>query len=286
MHLNRPSTAYRHRYVIGDLQGCFAALQCLLQRLDFDPQQDFIFFAGDLVARGEDSLACLRMVKQLCDQGAAATVLGNHDLNLIACARGIKAAKAKDQTQAILDAADADQLIHWLRKQPLLIAIDDNYLLTHAGIPPIWAAQKAKQLALEVEQVLAASEARLDQFLAAMYGSQPDLWSEHLSGDARLRVITNYLTRMRVLDAEGRMEFSFKQGLMDAMPAGFAPWFSYPHAIQPPQQLLFGHWAALQGQTSNRHCIALDGGCVWGGVLMALQLDSGNIISVNNPLIG
>ena len=285
MHFNRSQKPYRHLYAIGDLQGCYAALQSLLRQINFDASQDFIYFAGDLVARGEDSLSCLRLVKQLCEQGAAATVLGNHDLNLIACARGIKSAKAKDATQAILEAHDADDLINWLRKQPLLIDIADRYLLTHAGIPPMWSAQQAKQLAQEVEQVLSADQARLDEFLAAMYGTQPDLWSDDLEGHARLRLITNYLTRMRLLDSAGRLEFSFKESLHDPMPTGFAPWFSYPHAARQ-QQLLFGHWAALQGQTLAKHILALDGGCVWGGVLIAIELVSGTKTSVKNPLIG
>ncbi|KAA8734442.1 symmetrical bis(5'-nucleosyl)-tetraphosphatase [Acinetobacter qingfengensis] len=275
---------YRHVYAIGDLQGCFAALKALLKKIQFDPTQDFIYFAGDLVARGEDSLSTLRFVKKLCDQGAAATVLGNHDLTLIACGRGFKKVKDKDQTQPIFDALDGSDLIDWLRHQPLLIEVDSVHVLTHAGIPHIWSLEQSKQYAHEVEQVLQADLPDLDHFLAEMYGAQPDIWSDALQGNARLRVITNYFTRMRIIDQQGHLDFVFKESLDDPMPAGFSPWFRYQNRVTATHKILFGHWAALQGQEIHPQIISLDGGCVWGGELIAYELKSRQKYSVFNPL--
>ncbi|MFB2538954.1 MULTISPECIES: symmetrical bis(5'-nucleosyl)-tetraphosphatase [unclassified Acinetobacter] len=265
----------RRRFVIGDLQGCFASLKALLKHIQFDPSQDFIYFAGDLVARGEDSLSCLRFVKKLVEQGAATTVLGNHDLTLIACGRGIKKIKDKDRTQAIFDAVDGSDLIDWLRKQPLLIEIDEQHVLTHAGIPHIWSLAQAKHYAREVEQTLSADLMCLDEFLQNMYGSEPDAWQDDLQGFERLRLITNYFTRMRLTSKIGRLELKFKEGLDDEMPKGFRPWFEHtPHMIDT-HKILFGHWAALQGKEIAAHAIALDGGCVWGGQLIAYEIDAG-----------
>lgn len=275
---------YRHTYVIGDLQGCFAALKALLKEIQFDPSQDFIYFAGDLVARGEDSLSCLRFVKKLCDQGAAATVLGNHDLTLIACGRGLKAIKEKDKTQDIIDAMDGSDLIDWLRHQPLLIEIDDQNVLTHAGIPHIWSLAQAKAYAKEVEQVLQADLETLDGFLANMYGAQPDLWLDTLQGNERLRVITNTLTRMRLADPDGRLEFTFKESLADPMPKHFSPWFKYENNVTKTHCIIFGHWAALQGAELHPCIISVDGGCVWGGNLIAYNIKTGQKHLVFNPL--
>jgi len=214
--------AKRYNYIIGDIQGCFKALKALLKHIQFDASQDFIWFAGDIVARGENSLGALRFVKKLVENGAAATVLGNHDLNLLACARGLKETKPKDKTQEVIDAIDSDELIDWLRKQPLCLFPDEKTILTHAGVPCIWTAEQTACLAHEVEAILAHEDFTvLDDFLSAMYGTEPDTWSDKLQGNARLRCITNYLTRMRLSNAEGRLEFSFMDSLDDPMSAGF-----------------------------------------------------------------
>ena len=211
----------RYNYVIGDVQGCFEALKALLKEIKFDPDQDFIWFAGDLVARGENSLGVLRFVKKLADQGVAATVLGNHDLTLLAGARGIKEIKDKDNTRDVIDAIDSDDLIDWLRKQPLCVFPNKNTILTHAGIPLNWTARQTFDLAKEVEAVIGADDFdRVDAFLKEMYGKEPTLWADDLEGNARLRCIVNYLTRMRLTDTEGRLEFSFKDALSDPMPKG------------------------------------------------------------------
>lgn len=264
---------YRYQYIIGDLQGCFAALQALKQLLGFDEQQDCLYFAGDLVARGEDSLNTLREVKRLADLGAARTVLGNHDLNLLAVWRGMQLLKDKDRTQAIFEAADCDTLLNWLRKQPLLLQPSAGTVIVHAGLPPIWSLAQARQYAREVEKVIAGELEHLDAFLGHMYGSQPDTWQESLSGYVRWRVITNYLTRMRLCDAKGRLEFEFKDDLGTAMPPGYKPWFEWPALLEPSVELFFGHWAALQGKRITPRIHALDGGCVWGGQLIAYRLE-------------
>src|SRR5690606_16227808 len=276
----------RYNYVIGDVQGCFAALKALLKEIRFDPDQDFIWFAGDLVARGENSIGALRFVKKLVDRDVAATVLGNHDLTLLACARGLKELKDKDNTRDVIDAIDSDDLIDWLRKQPLCLFPNDQTILTHAGIPCIWSAEQTAALAKEIEAIISHEDfAVVDAFLADMYGKEPDLWSDDLEGSARLRCITNYLTRMRLTSSEGRLEFSFKDTLDDPMPQGFRPWFEFESEAAKTHQLIFGHWAALQGKTINPQIQNVDGGCVWGKQLIAYRLEDKEIFKVDNPLM-
>ena len=276
----------RHNYVIGDVQGCFEALKALLKEIKFDPDLDFIWFAGDLVARGENSIGVLRFVKKLVDRGVAATVLGNHDLTLLACARGLKELKDKDNTRDVIDAIDSDDLIDWLRKQPLCLFPNDQTILTHAGIPCIWSAEQTFAFAKEVEAIISHENFDLvDVFLAEMYGKLPDLWSDDLEGNARLRCITNYLTRMRLTNAQGKMEFSFKDSLDDPMPAGFQPWFEFESEAAKTHQIIFGHWAALQGKTINPQIQNVDGGCVWGNQLIAYRLEDKEFFKVDNPML-
>jgi len=278
--------AKRYNYIIGDIQGCFEALKALLKHIQFDASQDFIWFAGDIVARGENSLGALRFVKKLVENGAAATVLGNHDLNLLACARGLKETKPKDKTQEVIDAIDSDELIDWLRKQPLCLFPDEKTILTHAGVPCIWTAEQTACLAHEVEAILAHEDFTvLDDFLSAMYGTEPDTWSDKLQGNTRLRCITNYLTRMRLSNAEGRLEFSFKDSLDDPMPAGFQPWFEFDSKAAETHQVVFGHWAALQAKTVSTNIQNVDGGCVWGNQLVAFHLEDQQLFKVDNPCV-
>jgi bis(5'-nucleosyl)-tetraphosphatase (symmetrical) len=265
----------RHNYVIGDLQGCFAALTALLRTIQFDEKHDRLWFAGDLVARGEDSLATLRLVKRLCEAGVAHTVLGNHDLNLLAVWRGFGKLKKNDRTAPIFEAEDARVLLNWLRKQPLLLRPNPDFVLTHAGLPHIWTTEQAESLAFEVTLVLRGNLMGLDAYLAAMYGNTPASWSDDLAGEARLRVITNYFTRMRLIDTAGALELTFKEGLEAPMPAGFAPWFSYTPLTPRTEKVMFGHWAALDGAGQMNKAIPLDGGCVWGGSLIAYRLEDG-----------
>lgn len=269
----------RYHYVVGDLQGSFAAFQALKQLIDFDEQQDCFYFAGDLVARGEDSLSTLREVKRLHEHGAAFTVLGNHDLNLIAVWRGFQKLKEKDRTKPIFAAPDCDELLHWLRQQPLWLQPTNDHVVVHAGVPHIWTLGQLQQYASEVSRVVAGELSVLDGFLAEMYGTQPDMWSDELAGNIRLRVITNYLTRMRLITEQGQLEFEFKDSLDAPMPEGFKPWFNYDGLVAQSHQVLFGHWAALQGVNIEANIKALDGGCVWGGQLLAYRLEDSQLFT-------
>ncbi|OTG86910.1 bis(5'-nucleosyl)-tetraphosphatase (symmetrical) [Acinetobacter sp. ANC 4558] len=280
------SRTIRYNYVIGDVQGCFEALKALLKEIQFDADQDFIWFSGDLVARGENSLGALRFIKKLVDSGVAATVLGNHDLTLLAVARGIKAPKEKDHITDVIHALESDDLIDWLRKQPLCLFPNEQTILTHAGIPLNWSAVQTAERAKEVERVLSHDDFTIvDAFLSEMYGKEPTLWDDRLDGNARLRCITNYLTRMRLTDQDGRLEFSFKESLNDPMPKGFKPWFKFDSKTAKTHHIIFGHWAALQGKTISANIQNVDGGCVWGQQLLAYRLEDKQLYSVDNPVI-
>lgn len=257
-------------YAIGDVQGCRAALEDLLERIRFDPAGDRLWFAGDLVARGPDSLGTLRLIRNIGT--SADSVLGNHDLHLIAAWRGHAPLKAKDGTAAILSAPDREALMAWLLWRPLLIDLPGNHVLSHAGIPPAWDLATARTCAREVE--LALRGPGLDAFLASMYGNEPAAWSPTLTGSARLRVITNILTRMRLLDTSGRLDFAHKETL-DSAPPGLRAWFDLPNPGLGETHVIFGHWAALQGWTGSPRHIAVDTGCVWGGTLCAYRLEDG-----------
>jgi bis(5'-nucleosyl)-tetraphosphatase (symmetrical) len=272
----------RYNYVIGDVQGCFTALLALLEQIEFDETQDHLWFAGDLVARGEDSLSTLRLVKTLCEADVAHTVLGNHDLNLLAVWRGFNKIRKNDRTAPIFEAEDVSVLLNWLRKQPLFLRPNPDFVLTHAGVPHCWTTEQAENLAFEVASTLRGTFLELDRFLANMYGNDSEGWSDDLEDTERFRVITNYLTRMRLIDADGCLEFAFKDGLDAPMPEGFAPWFSRKPYVARIEKILFGHWAALDGAESIPNAIPLDGGCVWGGSLVAYRLEDGQRFSTQS----
>jgi len=259
-------------YAVGDLQGCLQPLQCLLKEVAFDPAKDRLWLVGDLVNRGPQSLATLRFLYAMRD--SLICVLGNHDLHLLAVAHNRERLKKADTLQEILDAPDRDELLNWLRQQPLLhYDAERDTLLVHAGIPPQWTLSKALKRAAEVQDAL-RDDTRLPLFLEGMYGNQPARWDKGLRGIERLRVITNYLTRMRFCSADGSLELKSKEGL-DSAPAGFAPWFSYANRKTRKHKIIFGHWAALEGRCSQPNLFALDSGCVWGGAMTLLNLDSG-----------
>ena len=269
--------SFRHQYVIGDLQGCYAAYLQLLETLDFDPAQDKLWFAGDLVARGEDSLSTLRHVKALCEQGAAATVLGNHDINLIAVWRGATALKKKDKTAPIFAADDCDELLEWLRHQPLLAYPDEQTVLVHAGIPPHWTIKAASKYAQQLEAQLKGSLEQLDRLLPNLYSKTADEWHADIHGYTKMRAIANYFTRMRLCKQDGTLEFDFSAGLDEPMPKDFLPWFEWQ--VPRARKILFGHWAALNADVDLPHARALDGGCVWGNYLFAYRLGDGKAIT-------
>ncbi len=262
-------------YAIGDIQGCFDSLQQLLAKCAFDPARDRLWLVGDLVNRGPRSLETLRFVKSL---GAAAlTVLGNHDLYLLMVAEGGAKARGKDDTlQAILDAPDRAELLDWLRRQPLC-HVEGDYCLVHAGLLPQWSIKKARKLAREVEAALQGEQYR--EFVANMWGSQPDRWSDDLAGWPRLRAIVNAMTRMRFCSADGVMEFKVKGELANA-PAGYMPWFDVPGRKSEKSVLVTGHWSALGFRLSD-NMLALDSGCLWGGHLTAVRLEDRRVFQVD-----
>ncbi|MDX1804965.1 MAG: symmetrical bis(5'-nucleosyl)-tetraphosphatase [Alcanivorax sp.] len=258
-------------YAIGDIQGCLDSFNALLGQIGFNADRDRLFLAGDLVNRGPDSLGTLRRVYQLRDN--VHTVLGNHDLHLLAVAHRATGSKRKDTLADILAAPDRDILLAWLQQQPLLVEIPEHRaVLTHAGIPPLWSLPQARERAAEVQAVLADPHAR--DFFSHMYGNQPAGWDNRLSGPDRWRVITNYFTRMRFVNEAGELDLTSK-GEAGAPPVGYMPWFEHPRRQVTAERLLFGHWAALEGHTGVKGIDALDTGCVWGGSLTALRLDTG-----------
>ncbi len=261
-------------YAVGDLQGCLEPLQCLLQKVNFNPQIDRLWLVGDLVNRGPQSLETLRFLYGM--RQAVTCVLGNHDLHLLAVAYNIERLKKADTLREIIEAPDCDQLIDWLRRQKLM-HYDPvrDVAMVHAGLPPQWSVRKALKRAAEVEAVLSDDDA-LPLFLDGMYGNEPTRWSGKLKGIERLRVITNCLTRLRFCTADGTLDLKSKEGVGTA-PSGYAPWFSWPQRKSRGQRILFGHWAALEGNCKEPGVIALDSGCVWGGKMTLLNVDSGEM---------
>lgn len=266
-------------WAIGDIQGCFSDLCCLLEKIAFGPEQDTLWLVGDLVNRGPESLEVLRYVKSLGD--SARVVLGNHDLHLLAAAMTSLGPRAKDTFTDILTAPDREELLDWLRGQPLLVRDKAlGYVMTHAGIPPIWSIDKAEELAREVATALQSEHA--EDFLTAMYGNEPECWSDELEGLVRLRVITNYLTRMRFCTAAGQLDLVDKTHSHSDR-SGFKPWFEHPLQLSAGEDIVFGHWAALVGESSNPRTHALDTGCVWGNSLTAMRLEDQHRVSCNCP---
>ena len=259
-------------YAIGDLQGCLASFEALLARLP-DPHR--LIFVGDIVNRGPQSLATLREVRRLAEAGQAVALLGNHDLHLLAVDAGTRPQHDSDTLQAILDAPDRRQLIDWLRTVPLAHA-ELGHLFVHAGVPPEWTVQQTLDCAAEVQQRLQRDDYR--DFLQRMYGNQPDRWDHALRGDDRLRFIVNALTRLRVVNAEGRMHIKFKGSAAKA-PDGTMPWFDHPDRASRGSPIVFGHWST-EGLVRRANVIGLDTGCVWGGELTALRLDDGALFQV------
>ena len=254
-------------YAIGDVQGCYEPLRELIAALPFEPATDRLWFVGDLVNRGPQNLETLQYVKKLGPQ--ATVVLGNHDLHLLAIVFGGKTPQNNDTFQDVLNSKHCEELAHWLRAQPLIHQHRD-WVLVHAGVPHIWAIREAFEFAREVERVI-SGPAHIG-FFEKMYGKYPDIWEPSLNGMDRLRIITNYLTRMRFIDPDGRLEFAHKTTL-DTAPTGFKGWFEYE--CERAETIVFGHWAALDGKVPTERVIATDTGCVWGRGLTAVRLEDG-----------
>jgi bis(5'-nucleosyl)-tetraphosphatase (symmetrical) len=263
-------------YCIGDVQGCFDELQNLLQKIKFNLQTDYLWFTGDLVNRGPKSLDVLRFVKNLGER--AVVVLGNHDLHLLAVAYGHVKPHQQDTLQEILQAPDCQELCDWLGQQPLLHHDAKlNFTLVHAGLPPQWDLSKAQQCASEVESVLRNNNHQ--EFFAHLYGDEPACWNENLTGFDRLRIITNYFTRLRFCKPDGTLELQTK-GESNNPPPEFLPWFKIPNRQNKDLKILFGHWAALNGKADEPNIYALDTGCVWGNCLTAMCLETGKLFNV------
>lgn len=262
-------------YAIGDIQGCYHAFQALLERIGFDEKSDRLWLVGDLVNRGSGSLEVLRWC--YAHQDSLTVVLGNHDLHALVVAEGIVAAHKGDTLDALLAAHDSDALLSWLRHQHLIYQ-EDNHLMVHAGLLPQWTAEQALGYGAEVESVL-HGENYLN-FLKHMYGNLPDHWSDDLVGLDRLRVITNAATRLRICSTAGQMEFKFKGDLQD-IPAGYMPWFDVPKRATKDTPVIFGHWSAL-GLQQRENIYALDTGCLWGGKLTAMNIETKAVVQVDS----
>jgi bis(5'-nucleosyl)-tetraphosphatase (symmetrical) len=258
-------------YAIGDVQGCFDELEQLLRKISFG-RNDRLWFVGDLVNRGPKSLEVLRLVRGLGRR--AVTVLGNHDLHLIAQSEGIERARKDDTFRDVLAAPNAGELVAWLRRQPMMHA-EGSYAMVHAGVLPQWTLERALSLGKEVERALQARNYR--EFLEHMYGNKPDRWNDKLTGWDRLRVIVNAMTRMRFCDRNGKMDL---QGKGTEPAKGYLRW--YQTRPKEARTLVFGHWSQL-GLVREPAVVGLDSGCVWGGALSAFGLEDRTLYQVPCP---
>lgn len=258
-------------YFVGDIQGCFSELQKLLHKVDFNPSRDELWAVGDLIARGQESLATLRFFKQLGDAGK--TVLGNHDLHLLALQGKLKRPKPSDHLDELLQAPDLNELVNWLRSQPLIRELPEHKLImSHAGVPPQWDLATLRQEAALVSQALQQND-YLSALIANMYTDNAEQWDSKATGIDRLRYCINALTRMRYLYLDGRLDFDCKQPPDNCSNPQLAPWFTFKSPLRQSHTLVFGHWAALMGKVPDNKLKALDTGCCWGEHLTLWHLE-------------
>ncbi len=265
-------------YAVGDIQGCYKPLRKLLDKINFDPTVDRLWCVGDLVNRGPDSLRTLRFLKEL---GPAFTsVLGNHDLHFVALSTGAHDGGKKKTLKKLLNAPDCEELCEWVRHLPIIhhetLKTDrgkEAFLMVHAGFAPGWSLKQILGYASEIENALQGDN--YQKFLSKMYGDQPDIWHEELDGMKRLRVLTNYFTRIRFCNPEAQLNLALKTGANTA-PKGYKPWYQF-QKLNKDLSILFGHWATLNGVTDMENVYALDTGCVWGRCLTALRLEDKQI---------
>ncbi len=266
-------------YAIGDIQGCYEEIMHLIDIIGFSKSGDRLWLCGDLVNRGPQSLAVLRWARDLGER--AVTVLGNHDLHLLAVAQGARSPRSKDTFQDVLEAPDRTALLRWLREQPLLHHDADlGFAMVHAGLPPQWDLPLAKRCANELQETLRGDN--YEEFFAHMYGNEPSQWSYGLQGFERLRYITNCFTRLRYCDRDGRLDLR-SSGPPGSQPPGYLPWFQIPGRASKTEAILFGHWATLRLTPQNFQQSGvwpLDTGCVWGGWLTALRLEDRKTFAV------
>lgn len=261
-------------YVIGDIQGCFEAFKELLVAMAYNPANDRLWLAGDLVNRGENSIDTLRWCMDHDDHITA--ILGNHDLHLLAVAEGFVPPHRNDTLDEILDAPDRAEVLDWLRRRPMLHR-EGDWLMVHAGLLPEWTPELAEALARELEAVLRGPGYR--DFLARMYGNEPRRWDPSLAGQDRLRLVANAMTRLRYLHPDGDMEYQHKCAPADA-PAELVPWYAMPDRQSRGVRVLFGHWSTL-GLLAGEDVVSLDTGCLWGGQLSAIRLEDSRLYQVD-----
>jgi len=263
-------------YIVGDIQGCFAALEQVLDKVNFDPKYDKLWAVGDLIGRGPQSLETLSYLYQLGD--AFDTVLGNHDLHFLAITQGIRSAKPSDKFDALLSSTKCQQFVEWLRHKPLAVKLNKNTLLSHAGLYPKWGFKQAVKRSREVESLLQSSS--WNDLLNHMYGSHLESWSKSLEGYQRATFIINAFTRMRYIKNEQYLNLTAK-GSPGSAPPDLSPWFQVKNKkLKPEHKIIFGHWAALQGKTSSRQHIGLDTGYIWGNSLTIFKLETEEYSSV------
>ncbi len=256
-------------YAIGDVQGCFNELNILLDKVQFSRCIDRLWFTGDLVNRGPNSLETLRFIKSLGE--SATVVLGNHDLHLLACYYGKGKLHKSDTLNAILSAVDCDEILDWLRRRPLL-HYEENYCLVHAGLPPQWNLSLARKCANKVENILRNTD-KIVEFFSRMYGDYPMKWEEKLDEWSMIRFIVNAFTRMRYCTRDGAIDIHYK-GSPGSQRTDLVPWFDHPNRQSGSLNIVFGHWSTL-GMVKKKGIYCLDTGCLWGGKLTALRLDGG-----------
>jgi len=253
-------------YLVGDIQGCFDELQLLLEQVQFNPEHDQLWLAGDLVARGPKSLQTLRFIKSLGQ--SANFVLGNHDLHLLSVHAGLKKSKTKDLLDDLINAPDFNELMDWLAQHPLLLELPDKTaFMSHAGISPQWTLEEAKEQAILAQQKISSPNRK--KWLNIMYGEQPNQWHKAQSAEEKFRYTINSLTRMRFVYEDGSLEFNCKD-TPDNTSATLFPWFELSATLKQTQWV-FGHWAALMGKHDHKQLHALDTGCVWGNHLTLLR---------------
>lgn len=260
-------------YAIGDLQGCFTPFMALLRQIEFNPGRDTLWLTGDLVNRGPESLQALRWVFE--HQDCVQTVLGNHDLHLLAVSEGYGKVHADDTIEAVLNAGDAKVLLEWLRCQPLMV-YEQGFAMVHAGLLPEWSIKKALRLAEEVEDELAGKHHRT--FFSKLYGNKPARWQDDLKGMDRLRLIVNVMTRMRFITRDGELDLAYK-GELEGAPDYLVPWFEAAGRRSVDTPIVCGHWSAL-GLMLSEDVLAIDSGCLWGGSLTAVRLEDREVFSL------
>ncbi len=267
-------------YAIGDVQGCYSELQNLLNEINFDERRDELWFTGDLVNKGPKSLQTLRFIKAL---GVNAKItLGNHDLHLLAVAKNIRPLSKKDTIQEILAADDVKELIDWLKSRPLLITDDNlNFTMVHAGLPPQWSLENAKEFAKECELILQSE--KINKLLVEMYGDTPNIWSNSLQDYAKQRFIINCFTRIRFCNSDGMLDFDAKVA-PGKQNTSLIPWYSLPNRKTKDNKIIFGHWSTVHiGNEKNfkqYNVYPIDTGCLWGGRLTAMRLEDEKVFSV------